>query len=67
MKFRKFTAMLLVLLMIAGMAACGTKEEESKGETRTSTSGKADNTLTIAMAEVPVSLDPPALHEHFGK
>lgn len=60
MKFRKIIAILLVLLMVAGMAACGSKEE-SKGETRTSSAGKAENALTIAMSEVPVSLDP----QHF--
>lgn len=54
------TALLLVILMIAGMAACGTKDEP-KAQERKSTNGKADNTLTIALHEPTVSLDP----QHF--
>ena len=66
MKFKSLIAILLVCtLMLATFAGCGGSKSEAAAEkseaaalTRSTTTGKADNSLTFPMSETTTTLDP---------
>lgn len=66
MKFKSLIAILLVCtLMLATFAGCGGSKSEAAAEkseaaalTRSTTTGKADNSLTFPMSEATTTLDP---------
>lgn len=59
MKIKSLIAVMLVLIMVFSVTACGTKTPaDASGKVRTTTSGKKDNSMTLPMKEITTTLDP---------